>query len=306
MTVKRYKSVVMSVVLVFVLSSLACSIGGRSGGRTPQMSTRERQVSTPRVRQGTPTPAPQAETATPTPAPSPTNALAITPKPDKPLAEIPPDQGPLDVAQIPELEVTTLDPRGEALIHLSTFRQRMTAEFAAPDNAANGVYRYEAEVNTTDQAAHVTVIAEGSSVQQLPANQVEAIWIGTKLWIKVGSLPWMPVPEDVAEMQFDEQTISVGTFLPYASHFDRVQPDETVNGIPCAHYTYDAQDLPTEYGTVDAHGHVWVALDGGYVVRYTMEATGGFEDHFQGIGTLKLVYDTYDVGADIQIDPPRR
>jgi hypothetical protein len=38
-----------------------------------------------------------------------------------------------------------------------------------------------------------------------------------------------------------------------------------------------------------------VALDGGYVVRYTLDGSGTFEDYFQGGGTLHLVYDTYDV-----------
>jgi len=57
---------------------------------------------------------------------------------------------------------------------------------------------------------------------------------------------------------------------------------------------------------VTGHGDVWVALDGGYVVRYTFEGSGTFEDYFQGQGTINLAYDTYDVGAAIEIQPPRR
>jgi hypothetical protein len=49
-----------------------------------------------------------------------------------------------------------------------------------------------------------------------------------------------------------------------------------------------------------------VALEGGYVVRYTLDGSGTFEDYFQGSGTLHLVYDTYDVGAPISIQAPRR
>jgi hypothetical protein len=287
---------ILSVVFVLVVSSLACSTG-KPG---------ERQLA-PSV-PATPTGQVEEATATPTLAPpTATLAPAATSKPvEVPPAEVPADQGPLEVAQIPELQITTLDPRGTPLGQLGTFRQKMRAEFFAPDSTYNGIYHYEAEVDTVAQAVHIWVTAEGTAAQQFPANRVEAIWIGTRLWIKVGNGPWVPVPEEVAEAQFDEQTVSVGQFLPYVPIFDRIQPDETVNSMPCVHYTYDAQDIPSEYGTVDTRGEIWVAIEGGYVVRYTLEAVGQFSEYFEGTGTLKLTYDTYDVGADIRIAAPRR
>ena len=74
----------------------------------------------------------------------------------------------------------------------------------------------------------------------------------------------------------------------------------------CAHYAYDVQNIPAEYGTVDARGQIWIALDGGSVVRYTLEAVGTFGEYFEGEGTPKLTYDTFDVGGNIEINPPRR
>ncbi|MCK4315583.1 MAG: hypothetical protein KAX24_07410 [Anaerolineae bacterium] len=49
-----------------------------------------------------------------------------------------------------------------------------------------------------------------------------------------------------------------------------------------------------------------MALEGVYVVRYTLDGSGTFENYFRGGGTLHLVYDTYDVGAPIGIQAPRR
>lgn len=219
--------------------------------------------------------------------------------------EPPPAQDPLEVAEIPELEVVTLDPSGEGLGNLGTFRQRMTVDFTAEEVDYSGTYHYEADVNTGDQAVHIVVSAEGAAVDQLPASSVQAIWIGTQLWLKLGNRPWLPIPESVAALEFDEQMLAVGDFLPYARQFERVG-EETVNGIECARYTYDADNLPTEYGTVSGTGDVYVALDGGYVVRYTLDGTGTFEENFQGSGAISLVYDTYDVGAGIVIEPPRR
>lgn len=303
------------VALLLVLSSLACSISGEVNVEGPELTIQAGGGET-----ATPT-APPVEATTPleTEAPQPTEAPAATEAPEPteepptPQAgetepappEVPPDQEPLEAAEIPELEVTTLDPHGEGLGHLGTFRQRMTVEFTGQESDYTGVYHYEAEVNTADQAVHITLSAEGPAAQELPANQVQAIWIGTQLWLKVGNQPWLPVPEPVAEIRFDEQMYTVGDFLPYVLYFQRVEPDEEVNGILSAHYTYDAQNLPTQYGTVSGHGDVYVALDGGYVVRYTLDGSGTFEDYFQGSGTISLVYDTYDVGADISIRPPR-
>ncbi len=332
MTHKTRSVIIVGVLLLLVLSSLACSISGAVNvdGPPDTGQASEEETAVPTTLPAEPTTPPEAEAPQPaeatvlpeadTPQPTEPPAAADTPAPTAPPPTVPPptapppaappvespaDQEPLEVAEIPELEVTTLDPTGDGLGHLSTFRQRMTVDFTAQDTGYSGIYHYDAEVNTAEQAIHITVSAEGPAAQELPANQVQAIWIGTQLWLKLGNQPWLPVPESVAEIQFDEQLFSVGDFLPYVQYFQRVS-EEVVNGVPSAHYTYDAQDLPTQYGSVSGHGDVYVALDGGYVVRYTLDGSGTFEDYFQGSGTLHLVYDTYDVGAPISIQAPRR
>ncbi|MDY6875437.1 MAG: hypothetical protein SWK90_04435 [Chloroflexota bacterium] len=320
---RRTRSVIgVGVLLLLVLNSLACSISGEVNVDAPldTPSASEEEPAVPTMLPAEPTAPPEADTPHPaevtpppeTTTPQPTEAPATAdtpvptvPPPPAPPAEMPAGQEPLEVAEIPELEVTTLDPSGEGLGHLNTFRQRMTVNFTAQDTGYAGVYHYDADVNTAEQAMHITISAEGPAAQELPANQVQAIWIGPQLWLKLGNQPWLPVPESVAEIQFDEQLLSVSDFLPYVQYFQRVG-EEMVSGISSVHYTYDAQDLPTQYGSVSGHGDVYVALEGGYVVRYTLDGSGTFEDYFQGSGTLHLVYDTYDVGAPISIQAPRR
>ncbi len=277
-------AIVGAVVLLLVLSSLACSISGEVNVEGPALTiTASEGQSASSGSEETPSstaPPPVKPTEEPTSVPAGDESNEST---DSAAPEAPDDQEPLEVAEIPELEIPTLDPHAGGMGHLGTFRQRMTVSFTGQESSYTGIYRYNAEVNTTEQAVHITVSAEGPAVQQLPSSQVQAIWIGTRLWIKI-----------------------VGDFLPYVAHFQRVEPDEVVNGIPSAHYTYDAQNLPTQYGNVNGRGDVYVALDGGYVVRYTLDGSGTFDEYFQGSGTLSLVYDTYDVGADISIKPPRR
>jgi hypothetical protein len=319
MTKKRYITI-GGAVLLLVLGSLACSISGSVDVEgplvTPQADEEETAASTEAPAEATDTPQPTEATEPPPVAPAEIEEppVADTPAPtepppaEQPPAEPPPeppaDQEPLEVAEIPELEVTSLDPQGEGLGHLGTFRQRMRVSFTAEGSDYTGVYNYDAEVNTADQAVHLTVSAEGAAAMELPANTVEAIWIGTQIWVKVGNQPWLPVPEGVEALPFDEQVFAAGNFLPYVQYFQRVD-ERVVNGINCAYYTYDAQNLPTQYGAVSGSGDICVALDGGYVVRYTLDGSGTFAESFQGSGTLQLAYDTYDVGADIVIRPPR-
>jgi hypothetical protein len=114
------------------------------------------------------------------------------------------------------------------------------------------------------------------------------------------------VPEGVEALPFAEQALAIGDLLPYVQHFDKVD-DRTMNGIPCAYYTYDADNVPTKYGYVSGQGDICVAFDGGYVVHYTLDGSGTFtdEDFFQGSGTIQLVYDVDGVGDPITINPPR-
>lgn len=235
----------------------------------------------------------EAEAAPPTPEPTSTPV----PPPTEPPA---PQQSPAE-----PLDYPSLDPKGGGLTNLGTFRQRMTVGFTADGSGYSGTYYYyEAEVNTGTAAMHITVRADGPGAAALPANQAEAIWIGSQLWLKVGNQPWIPVPESVAEAQFDEQMFSADDILPHAPPVQNAG-DETVNGIPSHHYTYNLNDWPLEYGTITGNGDIFAAANGGYVVRYTMNGHGTFNHYFSGDGTLSVTYDTYDVGAAIDINPPR-
>jgi hypothetical protein len=298
--------IIGAVALLLMLNSLACSISGEVEVEGPLVTPEagEEEAATATAPPAEPTSPPPTQAIAPdADAPQPTEPSA-TDEP-APTVEMPADQEPLEMAEIPELEVTTLDPQGQGLGDLGTFRQRMTVSFTAEGSAYTGVYNYDAEVNTGAQAVHVTVSAEGAAALELPANSVQVMWIGDQAWFKIGNQPWLPYPESVQALPFEEQVYAADNFLPYVQYFQRVD-ERVINGISCAYYTYDAQDLPTQYGTVSGQGDICVALDGGYVVHYTLDGSGTFEDYFQGNGTLQLVYDTYDVGADINITPPRR
>jgi hypothetical protein len=333
MNERPYIPAIAAVALVLI-SGLACSVSGEldvdgpfGGASTSEPESSEALTETARPDTGaTPEPtmlppteeeAVEGSNSATDPAPTEEPTDATEPPPDStregtestdPTAA--PDtaqiEDPLALADIPELKSSSLDPTGGGMGHLSSFRQRMVMDFTAEETGYESVLRYESDVVPPESAVHIVVSAEGPAAQELPASQAEAIWIGDRLWIKAGRQPWIPVPESVAAVRFDEQTFAVGDFLPYILHFDRVG-EETVNGIPSVRYSYDVDDAVTEYGQFSGTGDVFVAKDGGYVVRYTADGHATFEEYLEGsAGAFKLVYDTYDVGAAIDISPPRR
>jgi hypothetical protein len=285
-----------------MLSVLACSFSGEVdfGGSSATFQPDEGETA---ETTNPPTTAPSA-TRAPQPTQPPTESSESTLAPP---AKPPEGEDPLEIADIPELGDPDLDPRGEGLGHLPTFRQHMRASFTTDDSGYTSAYQYDAEVNTADQAVHIVLSIEGDAAMELPANTVEIIWIGTQMWVKAGRQPWVPVPEGVEALPFDEQVLAVGDLLPYVEHFDKVD-ERTMNDIPCAYYTYDADNVPTQYGYLSGTGDICVALDGGYVVHYTLDGHGTFEseDYFTGSGKIDIVYNVDSVGDPIDIEPPRR
>jgi hypothetical protein len=76
---------------------------------------------------------------------------------------------------------------------------------------------------------------------------------------------------------------------------------DTANGIDVSHYTFDERafgPLPA----ADSTGEMWVASDGGYLVRYLTSTVGNADYFGEGIeGTVTLDYELTDVNAPAAI-----
>lgn len=111
--------------------------------------------------------------------------------------------------------------------------------------------------------------------------------------------------EGVAYERRGQQACTATALEADASQIDRFLPaafltpvigadaagSETVNGIAAAHYTFDERALGQDQLT-DSTGEVWVAADGGYVVKYLVTNAGDaafFGDELAG--TLTYAYD---------------
>jgi len=248
--------------------------------------------------------APTGDVAPPLDTPTPPEPVDTK---ETPVETLPPATAEPIPAVTPPTDAYTFDPTtwDQTLTVLDSFRQKIVLAFTADETGVDSRVTYEGEVTVDPSALHFLLRVEGQGSAQLPSNQVEVIWIGDQVWVKAGRQPWAPVPESAVESQYGGQVIGVGDLLPFVQQAGRLLPNEHVNGIPCQHYVYNGTNLQAEAGMSSAQGDIWVAEQGGYVVRLTMNGQGAYYGTYDSSGTLTLVYDLFDVDAPIDISPPR-
>lgn len=79
---------------------------------------------------------------------------------------------------------------------------------------------------------------------------------------------------------------------------------EDVNGLSADHYTFDQRALALN-GVAESTGEVWVAADGGYILKYVLTTTGGEEYFGKGIeGTLTWDYALTDIDQKLTMELP--
>ena len=79
---------------------------------------------------------------------------------------------------------------------------------------------------------------------------------------------------------------------------------ETVNGAVADHYTFDQHALGEE-GFAQSTGEIWVATEGGYIVKYLLTTKANADYFGQGLeGTLSLEYELTDVNQQVTMQLP--
>ncbi len=246
-------------------------------------------------------PGENAENAVPPATALPAASAAVSPSgPETSSPAASPDQPPA-------AEEYTFDPSlwQQSVARLSSFRQKAVLEFTSADSRVHGKVTYEGEGTLNPPASRSLLRVQGQGAAQLPSNRVEVTWINGQVWVKVGRKPWVSVPEAAVQSEYGSEMVSVADLLPFIHHAGRVLPDERVNGIPSRHYVYDVGNLQPDVGMSAAQGDLWVARDGGYVVRLSLEGQGTYYDTYSTSGSLRLVYDLYDVNVPLTIAAPR-
>ncbi|NUM43116.1 MAG: hypothetical protein HUU38_00305 [Anaerolineales bacterium] len=229
---------------------------------------------------------------------NPTIPTVIVPTVDIPTVEIPSVEIP--TVTVPDVTNPTPAPEGgdsgqgttagadslnlddptffAAPAEVNSYRLNLVFTFSgqAPDGTPiNGSIQGEGAYSV--DPAQLSFIFQTSSAD-VPAGTIEIVQMDNNLYMSSPDLGCFSLPVDEAETSNPyEELLDTGGFL--TGQATRIQPDETINGIPVYVYeitsaNLDTSDPTTQEVTEITFGRLYLAQDGGYIVRLVMDGRG--------------------------------
>lgn len=132
---------------------------------------------------------------------------------------------------------------------------------------------------------------------------------GSTFMVEMGGVTYERLGENSCTASLTEQGNTLGERMEPAGfltgvHGAETAGSDTVNAVAAHHYTFDERAFG-QLEVVQSTGEMWVASEGGYIVKYVV-TTKGNEDYFgAGIeGSLTLDYELTDVNAPISFNLP--
>jgi hypothetical protein len=169
----------------------------------------------------------------------------------------------------------SIDRITESWAGLRSYRAQVQVRFTSTTGGTD--QWLAAETVYVDQpAARSVTIRFGDSAGNVAVDTVALVQIGNHFFTAVPGFGCVSGAESgsFADHPFAELT-TPDTFLQGLSHARRILPDEMIHGTPVRHYTFDQQSLQEPPGQFTSlEGHIYVAQEGGHVVRLTMVADG--------------------------------
>lgn len=205
-------------------------------------------------------------------------------------------------------ETFSVKSRNAGLEKLKTYRAQWRGEWKATESSATERVTWEwfEEVARESQAHHW-----GSKMADMTNNKVLDIevWrIAEETYIltrdDAGKQECLFVANEAESSPFTAGLLSPNTFGG-VSDAKYVGP-ATVNGIKTKHYKYD-EKAATLAGFGKVSGEIWVAEDGGYVVKDTVSwqgAAGLFGSSGKATGAGTWTFEVLEVNRPLTITPP--
>ena len=276
----KQQSLVLLAVAVLSIAALACSaLGG--AGKVPEAVSTAQAVAT-EVK--------SAESGTPAP-----KATAV--KPQSPASA----SGGGDAL--------SLQSRDAGLDKLKSYKMRWLAEWKSTDSSSTESAGWDwVEEYSSDPAALHWNWSITNSTDKTKNTQMEAWQIGNTMYMQTVEADGK---KQCISMSSDDQSnqLKKGLFNPSALGSVRDAKyvgTDTVNGVKAKHYTYDEKSANL-FGAAKVSGEIWVAVDGGFVVKEAVNwsgAVGLFGTSSKGKGDGKWTWELSNVNQPITINPP--
>ena len=299
MTLRRK---LMTYLMVLALFSLACSgVTGLFGGDDEAAPPEETQAE-----QAEPPAETQAEAAPETSDSEAGEAGEQTTETEAPVSE----------AQPGEEGTSALEARSirEALEELSSYRWQFTMSYDGvndQDQPEQGTVKMLIEAEKEPPAMHFRMELEGGPVAEAGGvNAVEMYSLDGTAYIQNpedGS--WLAVPgEGMLEDFFNQGFMDPEEVFELPDSARRSAAPEEVNGISAWRYDFDETDITDADVTLEeATGTIWVAEEGGYPIKFSLQATASDAQASDGLiksGSINMTYELLNINADVDITLP--
>ena len=197
-----------------------------------------------------------------------------------------------------EEEAVSLSSVTGGLQSLDSHRAHFTMTFEGTTEGEAETWVYEMDVEAVRDPFAQRVVIQGGYV----GEAFEAVQIGDKQYFVLGDGQCVSSSADEGDAM-DAQIFEPDDVIGGLENARRVRPDERVNGILCRHYTFD--ETGVAWGAFShAEGEIWIAVEGEYVVRYTLQAEGKNPVAGDDEGRIEWEYEVRDVNEPITIEPP--
>ncbi len=289
-------------------SSPATGTATSPGKPSPASSSPVAETPPPVAAPGTGKPAPPSSTVSPNasdPAPDSTGALRDAapeiPSDTTQATNTPSDPQPEESTGVP-LSGDIFEQAERALDNLGSYRYQATVSFRGTlDGEFNeGEFEVEGEISEGGRS-------RVAWVDQLVNQRFEVIQIADQAWV-LRDGTWQSAPGSEAEDMMGLIAFYAPAYTWEAMVDDFLEEDATyvgtatVNGVPTHHYSSDVS-LSEDGETLDSEGDVWIAVDGGYPVKYEFDAE--IRDASGGRATIRMSTEVNDANASIGIEAPR-
>ncbi len=240
----------------------------------------------------------EAPKPTATPVPAPTDTPEPTPEPT--------------VAEEEFADLTALNADVEAF---NSAIAQLTMTFSA-DGQPDSVVIMDMQFSQDPPGELIAMRTEGVSADD--AAGAGALAAGGFTFATIGDTAYMSVPgegcfsfssAETDGMDPTETLFSPSDFTSEMNKARRIRPNETINGVETIHYQFDESSFITteELDLATINGDIYIAADGGYLVRMVAEGTGPDMTMMDGVteaNLFRMEYNVMQVNEPIEITLP--
>jgi hypothetical protein len=222
---------------------------------------------------------------------------------------------PAEAAEAPEYEEGNMDTASLwDMGDLQSYRCDFSVNFdgASGSDPASSSLTMSIEYTSNPPVQHTIIHLDGFDLDleygDLPS--IEFYTMEETTYVSFGMEGgWISIPNDL-DNPFSEKLISYDDFVDLPERASRKLLPENVNGVTAWHYVLDEDDFLEEFTTYnEVSGDVWIAVDGGYMVKMDVSITGTFAPDIirhQPIdqSTMEVSFNLRDVNENFTIESP--